>query len=237
MSKASAHLDEIIRLIEGGSSREEACNAVGIDAKTLWRFLSHNPSAKSRLQAARRARERSANARQITNQLYSPEDYDRALAAMRAHLHRDLKDIFSVDPTLPTLASLKYRASVNSAFAAKLEAVRAERNRVTRHRSGNVEAGRAALLENELYAAAASAVPRRISHPDLRNEIVSMIVIGLLDGTISNEELRSDADRIVSGFLKSFLRQSGYYHFRSIDHGEVLTETLTADEFTFEGCA
>lgn len=96
------------------------------------------------------------------------------------------------------------------------------------------EALESALGKNTLYAAAVAAVPRSLPR-DVRMDVVSAIVLAVLEGEISEAQIPANAQRFVTAHYRMF----DQHKTRSLDEPMAgseklrLGDTIAADAFHF----
>jgi hypothetical protein len=240
---ALIEIEKIIELVRSGYLLKDAFDKVSERSHaTIRTFLRNNPAIKARIDAAVTARESGPKARghhAVAEKLtWSDAAYDEALEAVRRHRGKTIHDVLGSDR--PTYNSVWRRAQCSPGFAERyrdaLGEYKAWRQTAYAKQPKRVYAKenlRRSLNENKLYREV-SKLFQNYHDPDLRDDLISSVVIAVLDGEI-DELARDGADFAWQQHRKLQLITMDTLDRPMFDKpGSTLGDTITADQWTFE---
>lgn len=192
-------IDHIVELIAGGALIKEAFAVARRSHATLREFLRANSGIRARINAAVTDRENGGQARGrqavVAKRSWADADYDAALAAIRSHRGRTIHEVLG--NTLPSYNSIWERARRSGGFAERYRDAIGEqiawRRTTYAHQPKRVyqkETLRRGLNENDLYREASDLFHKGLD-PDLRDDLISYVVIAVLDGELPRDEIAS----------------------------------------------
>ncbi len=157
---------------------------------------------------------------------FNDADFDKALgliksASLAAYAAR------YADGTLPSPTTLQRRAQSNPAFSRQYAAAMA-----IFHRSTGSEF-KSLLLSNDLYKAVNQRVARDLD-ANIREDVISDLIESVLAGDITLDDLAEESADVVRDHRRqAYARDLVPMDFT--ERGVALTETLSCDEWSFEG--
>lgn len=134
---------------------------------------------------------------------FSAESYAQAIEIIKSSPNRPISALLHRDSALPSRQALRLRAQRDEEFAAQLSIVKRRRKKGPKPVYREFELKRL-LRANDLYRSAAGAA--RSIDPDDRDDIRSDIIVGLLEGSVSSDNIRSAGARLSKEHRKQFSR-------------------------------
>ena len=200
-SKSEKHFDAIIALIRGGMTGAAAC-ASDPDFpsyRTLTEWATKH-GRKDAISAAWRQREKSDGARLKTNEKYSPAQWQAVLDVFEQNPRKSQRDLDAIltAAALPSRRLIQHKRQRDADFDARFKAVA----NIKRKRAGRPDPAppapvyrshelRRLLMADPIFAAAARAVPRKFD-PDVRDDLISEIALGLIEGRLITDQIGYD---------------------------------------------
>lgn len=239
-------IEHIIAAVSNGALIKEAFASASNRASSELRvFLRSRPDLKARLNTAVAEREASNRARGrqavVEKRTWSDADYDAALDAIRHHRGRSIHEVLGNN--LPTYNGIWDRSRRSVGFAERFRDAIGEQMAWRRttyakqpKRIYERETLRRGLNENDLYREVSKLFHRGMD-PDLRDDLISNVVIAVLAGELSRDKLtvRGAAvgwhhQRQVNGRQMDTLDRPAYDNAKTS-----LLDTITSDRWSFEG--
>lgn len=143
--------------------------------------------------------------------IYRPATYDWSGFKDRIAAGEGLYAVFDSSASMPGRGGWRAKLRSDPEFASTIHGLRAHCRRSLKgpRTGGNVKAVigpeqfRAALSQDEIYAAVNAAVPRHLP-PFMREDVVSDLILAMLDGAIIVEDIKAEAKRQVTAYNRAY---------------------------------
>lgn len=219
--------DAVLERIEAGEGIQKLLLGTFGHTPAFYRLLAARPDLDRRYRRAMRRREAGSkaigkSARFSDHEVEAAIDRvvgmsprgDGALYAQRTHQEG------------PTLEALKTRVSKNVDLDRRLSVALAERKQ---HVSASPL--KRSIRQNQFYAVALAAMPKGLD-PDIKDDVISDLVLAMLEGDITIEEVAMQAKEFIAQHFRRFSsRQYASLDQPVFEDGAPLIDTLTADKW------
>lgn len=216
LEKVKQNFESILELIEAGDNAKNACRKLGVNWRQLHDWMRDNHDERARFVAATDKRERGPNAKGTRasakpRRNWADADFERALELIASFHGANVDD--ALGDTLPSRASLERHEMFKARFYQIMGQREQKREAGRKPKSPTAPWGLLlrALLRNPVYAAAWRYV--KGYDPVDRDDIISTLVLAVLEGERSLDDLRKKATR-----RQAVTAAMGYRHqFISLD--------------------
>lgn len=217
--------DEIEAAVAAVAERSESTS--DLSRKKIGAGGPHFATLKARGDAPlERALDTRAERFGIQRHAFTDEAYDRVVAFIQAGgSFRKIRRSDRRDQ--PKIWAIKARMAADADFAAKIAAAIAARPKVVKEPKKVWRDGlhQEALQQVDIYRLARAALPRGLE-PDVRDDVVSSVVLAVLEGTIRPDEITAKA----RSYMRKHFQAFGVHSFESLDRRTTLDENLSIVE-------
>jgi hypothetical protein len=248
---ARDRFEAILALIESGKGINAACAAAHakLDSASLYRYLDIDPNAQQRFNDAIESRESGDKAlgvglRDKPYRRWTEKDFEEAVAALRDTKETSVEAVLS-PPLMPK--QIVYRWAKGNQRRTEMLRTALDARPIAAHRRAVAKGPkpvyqtavlRSGLLLNELYREASDVVSKaRAFDSDMREDMISEVILAVTDGTIERENIKTDGLAIALAYK----RRNGS-DYNSIDRAlwnedgdGTFLDTLSTSEWSFEG--
>ena len=242
-------IQKIAQHVESGSSLGEALTVAGVNKTALYKHYRRDATSRSVVLGAIDRRESGDHAtgraaRYDPRRVWTDAEFEAALAAISAYAGKSVKDVLQAPlMTYPVIYGKAQRdpgflLRLNDAIGGYIKRRKLARPKVVK-RVYEQNVLRSGLLLDQIYADASKLFHRGLDD-DLRDDMISEVVMAVLDGRLPRDEVAKNGREFGWAFVRGLKRQAIDSLDRTVGFDgdkRSLGDLMTSDQWSFEDAA